>query len=464
VDAYVAARDGVNRFSYTNLVQDLGDPAVSYDTGFHGVFVQDDFRVSPKLKLLFGIRYDLFKIPDARPFAANPLSQSFRVDKNNFAPRIGLSWSLDAEARTVVRASTGIMYEPPLLNLYEDAILRNGDPRSFTATLNPTSAGAPAFPATLADLPPGFALPVQSPVMVASDFSTQWALMSNVQVERALTRDLAVSLGYVNSLMRDMPVLIDTNLIPSGRTLGDGRPIYSTAVNAQTRVNPAFNHTDTLSSTGEGTYHAFTAMLNKRMSHGIQMQASYTWARGEDNAPLTGTYVVGSQDDRLSDPSNQDRDKGVVPFNQTHTFVMSTLLAPKVEGSGLFARIADDNQLGLILQLNSGLPFNIRSNQDLNQDGQTNDRPLGIERNAGRLGRVWNVDARYIRFVPLGSRLRGELFLEVKNVLNTANVSAVNRVVTTDAAGNLAAALPDPFRGTTAYQQRQVQLGVKLNF
>ena len=45
-----------------------------------------------------------------------------------------------------VRASTGIMYEPPLLNLYEDAILRNGDPRSFTATLNPTSAGAPAFP------------------------------------------------------------------------------------------------------------------------------------------------------------------------------------------------------------------------------------------------------------------------------------------------------------------------------
>ena len=140
----------------------LGDPTVAYDTGFLGVFIQDDFRVSPSLKLLFGVRYDLFKIPDARPFAANPLSQSFRVDKNNLAPRIGLSWSLDSEARTVLRASTGIMYEPPLLNLYEDAILRNGDPRSFTATLNPTSAGAPAFPNTLADRPPGFVLPTQS--------------------------------------------------------------------------------------------------------------------------------------------------------------------------------------------------------------------------------------------------------------------------------------------------------------
>ena len=464
VDAYLAARDGVNRFSYTNLVQDLGDPTVSYDTGFHGAFIQDDYRVRPSFKLLFGVRYDLFKIPDSRPFASNPLSQSFKLDKNNFAPRIGFSWSLDAEARTVVRASTGIMYEPPLLNLYEDAILRNGDPRSFTATLNPTSAGAPAFPATLADRPPGFALPVQSPIMIAADFDTQWALMSNVQLERALTRDLAVSLGYVNSTGRAMPALIDTNLIPTGRTLADGRPIYSTAVNAQTRVNPAFNHTDTLVSTGKGTYHAFTASLNKRMSHGIQTQASYTWARGEDNAPLTGTYVVGSQDDRLSDPSNQDRDKGVVPFNQAHTFVMSALLAPTVSGSGFGARIANNNQLGLILQWNSGLPFNIRSNQDLNQDGVTNDRPLDIERNSGRLGRVRNLDGRYIRFIPLTPRLRAELFVEAKNIFNTQNISAVNRVVTTDTAGNLAAALADPFPGTTGYQQRQVQLGLKLNF
>jgi carboxypeptidase family protein/TonB-dependent receptor-like protein len=464
VDAYLAARNGTNRFSYTNLVQDLGDPTVSYDTGFHGIFIQDDYRISPAFKLLFGLRYDLFKIPDSRPFAANPLSQSFKVDKNNFAPRVGFAWSVDQEARTVVRASTGIMYEPPLLNLYEDAILRNGDPRSFTATLSPTSAGAPAFPSTLADLPPGFALPRQSPAMIAADFESQWALMTNVQVERALTRDLSVSLGYVNSTGRNMPVLIDTNLIPTGRTLADGRPIYSTTVDSQTRNNTAFNHTDTLVSTGKGSYNAFTAMLNKRMSHGIQMQASYTYAKGEDNAPLTSTYIVAGFDDRLSDPSNQDRDKGVGPFNQTHTFVMSTLLAPTVSGSGFGAKLANNNQLGLILQWNSGLPFNIRSNLDLNQDGLTNDRPLNMDRNAGRLGRVLNVDARYIRFIPMTSRVRIEPFVEAKNIFNTENVQAVNRVVTTDAAGNLAAPLPNPFVGTNGYQQRQVQLGLKVTF
>ena len=54
--------------------------------------------------------------------------------------------------------------------------------------------------------------------------------------------------------------------------------------------------------------------------------------------------------------------------------------------------------------------------------------------------------------------------MEAKNIFNTQNISAVNRVVTTDTAGNLAAALPDPFPGTTGYQQRQVQLGLKMTF
>ncbi|HEY7924788.1 MAG TPA: carboxypeptidase regulatory-like domain-containing protein, partial [Vicinamibacteria bacterium] len=94
VDAYLAAKTGTSPRAYTNFQQDLGNPSVSYDSGFHGLFVQDDFHVSSSFKLLFGLRYDLFAIPDSRPFAQNPLSQSFKKDKNNFAPRVGFSWSL----------------------------------------------------------------------------------------------------------------------------------------------------------------------------------------------------------------------------------------------------------------------------------------------------------------------------------------------------------------------------------
>nr|MDQ3346899.1 hypothetical protein [Acidobacteriota bacterium] len=179
---------------------------------------------------------------------------------------------------------------------------------------------------------------------------------------------------------------------------------------------------------------------------------------------LTGTYVVGSGDDRVSDPTNLDRDRGLTPFNQTHTLSVSAVVAPQVGGSGLGALLLNNNQLGIILQANSGLPFNIRANVDLNRDGVLNDRPIGVERNAGRLGRVANLDLRYSRFVPVGGTWRGELFFEAKNILNVENVAGVNRVVTTSALGEPAAAIPARFPGNSGYDQRQMQLGLKFSF
>jgi hypothetical protein len=200
------------------------------------------------------------------------------------------------------------------------------------------------------------------------------------------------------------------------------------------------------------------------MRNGWQAQATYTAARGTDNAPLTGTYVVGSNDDRVSDPTNLNRDKGVTPFNQTHTLAVSGVLAPQVSGDGMRAMLLNNNQLGIVFQANSGLPFNIRSNQDLNADGNTNDRPLNIERNSGRLGNVVNLDLRYSRFIPVVRETRGEVFVEAKNLFNRQNVSGVNRVVQTDAAGNLLVAIPNPFPGNAGYDQRIVQVGFKIMF
>ena len=467
--SYLAARDGVNPFGYQSLQQDFGDLTAEYSSRFYGLFVQDDWQLNSRMKLLFGMRYDLFDVPSARTFAANPYSQDFTIDKNNVAPRAGFSWSLDDRATTVVRASMGLMYEPPLIDFYDNAILGNGDPRAYTVTVSGSSPGAPAFPTNLATVPPTFVLPQQSITAVDPDFRSQYAWLTNVQIERALRSDISVAVGYVNSIGRNLPVLMDVNMIPTGQALGDGRPIYSTAVSAATRIDPTFDHVNVFQSIGESTYNAFTATLAKRMTQGWQATATYTFAHGEDNAPLTGTYVVGSQDDRVSDPSNLDRDRGVTPFHQAHTFAVSSVLAPSFEGGGLGNALLNNNQLGVILQANSGLPFNIRSNQDLNRDGQNNDRPLDIERSAGRLGTVFYLDLRYSRFVALREGQRLELFFEAKNLFNTENVSAVNRVITTDTAGNAAApisfdAADYPTAGKSGYDQRQMQLGVKVVF
>ena len=74
-------------------------------------FVQDDWQIASKFKLLYGIRYDLYKYPEGLPNA--PLSQTheFNIDRNNIGPRVGVAWQLDSR-RPVLRASTGIMYRP----------------------------------------------------------------------------------------------------------------------------------------------------------------------------------------------------------------------------------------------------------------------------------------------------------------------------------------------------------------
>jgi hypothetical protein len=467
--SYVAALNGTNPFGYTNLQQLFGNRNASYDSAFYGMFAQDDWQILPQVKLLYGVRYDLFDVPQARPFDANPYSQNFTVDKNNFAPRAGVAWSVDPSGRTVVRASTGLMYEPPLLDFYDNAILSNGDPASFSVTVAGTAAGAPPFPGSLANVPSTFVLPRQNATAVDPKFRTQSAWLSNIQVERAIGNDMSVSVGYVNSVGRNLPVLIDVNLKPTGATLPDGRLIYSTTVNPETRVNPAFNQVNMFQSIGDSTYNAFTAMATRRMVRGWTATATYTLARGVDNAPLTGAYVVGSQDDRVSDPSNLDRDKGVTPFNQTHTFSLSTVIAPSVAPTTGGAAIWNNNQLGIILQANSGLPFNIRSTLDLNADGQANDRPNGLERNAGRLGRVLNLDLRYSRFVPIAANHRAELFFEAKNLFNTENIAGVNRVIVTDALGNPTAPISlrgadYPNAGKSGYDQRTMQLGFKYSF
>lgn len=473
--SYLAARSGLNPFGYTRFDQSVGDPTVAYDQTYYSFFVQDDFQWTPRFKLLYGLRYDAFKVPDGDPDAPHPWTREFRVDGNNIAPRAGFSWSVDDEARTVVRASTGIMYEPPLGMFYEDALLESGAPRLLTASLSPSQPGAPAYPDTLANLPPDVT-PSRSIRVVNPDFDTQWALLSNLQVERALNAEMSVAVAYVNSTGRDLPVVLNSNVVATGETLPDGRPIYAAAVSPATRVFPDFDVINEVRSTGNSDYNALTLSWTKRMADGWQANAFYTLARAEEDAVLGGRYVVGSSDrPGLSDPSNQDLDYGPTAWDVRHSFALSAVVAPQVDGDGLGAALMRDNQVSLVLQANSGLPFNIRSNRDLNRDGITADRPNDIGRNSESLPGSVTFDFRYSRYVPLHGDMRLEAFVEAKNLFNRANVRGVNSVVGTDVLGNPLVAVPTGvcdvgdtapscFAVTSVAQERQMQLGIKFIF
>ncbi len=110
------------------MSQITGNLSFDMTTDVFSLFVQDDWQIAPTVKMLYGVRYDLYKYPAG--IADAPLAQTheFNTDKNNFGPRVGVAWSIDP--KTVLRASTGIMYDQPILGGYEQALQLSGSPRS----------------------------------------------------------------------------------------------------------------------------------------------------------------------------------------------------------------------------------------------------------------------------------------------------------------------------------------------
>ena len=126
------------------MSQITGNLSFNMTTNVFSGFVQDDWQIAQTVKILYGVRYDLYKYPQGIADAPLIETHEFNIDKNNFGPRVGVAWSMDAQ--TVLRASTGMMYDQPILGPYEQALQLSGSPRSPVYTFSGTAAGAPAFP------------------------------------------------------------------------------------------------------------------------------------------------------------------------------------------------------------------------------------------------------------------------------------------------------------------------------
>jgi hypothetical protein len=476
IDAYLAAQSGTNPKSYTTFSQLFGEPGFSMDSRLYGFFVQDDWRATSDLKFLYGLRYDVYDWPDGIPDAPFEFSREFKTDTNNFGPRLGFAWTPFANKSTVIRGSTGVMFDQPLLVAYENAFQNSGQPARVSVSVNATSANAPGFPATLDNLPAGFTLPTQSIATIDPDFQVARTFQNNIQIERGFGANYSVTVGYVYSKGSDLPVLNDINLINPVGQLEDGRPTFSTAVTAATRRNPQFDHIYSLESVGESTYNGLTLQLSRRWANNFQFDLSYTYGKGEDTAPMWNPSFVTSfavnSDDPRSDPTNLDRDKGPNLMDMRHNFAGTVVARSKVStGNRVVDTILSDNQVGVLMQFNSGLPFNIRGNLDVNRDGLGNDRPLFIERNSVYLPARYNVDLRYSRFIPIAGRRQVEVIGEFKNLFNTEQVAGVNPTFTVTQLGvptvpvlTTGDEFKDAGRVTSGYEQRAFQLGFKFYF
>jgi hypothetical protein len=465
IDAYLAARSGANPFSYTSFQQYFGETDLAFSSNLYGMFVQDDWRLSDRVKLLYGVRYDLYDVPQADPNAPFEASRDFRIDKNNWAPRVGVVWTLGESRRSVVRANTGLMYDQPLLAMYELALTADGTNRRAAATFQPTTPGAPAFPNVLST---GTGAQPNSLTTVSPDFEVASNWQNNVQFERQLTDRFAVAIGTSYVRGYNLPVVTNINVINPIRRLADGRPVYSTAINPGTRRDPRYNVIEMVESIGESTYRNMTVQFTGRNLKGTQFDIAYTLGKAEDNAPITSDLSVTGEAGR-SNPEDLDFDRGVNILDQTHVFTGSIVSTPVYDGENAALRaLVNGTVVGVALQFASGTPINIRATGEINNDGVASDRPAGVPRNSLRLPPRYNVDLRLSRQVPVG-RMKAEVIAEVKNLFNTVQWSSVtgNSVAVDRETGLPLAPLPQrgrDLRPTGGFEQRQLQLGFRVIF
>jgi hypothetical protein len=464
---YLAAKNGINPKQYSTFQQTFGNPAVTYNSLFTGIYVQDNWKVRPNFTFTYGVRYDVYKIPGADAKSLFPASQSFSVDKNNFAPRLGIAYGFGKNQKTVVRANYGIFYDAPQTNVYFNALLNNGAPQVFNLGTGPGAAFAPAFPTVLSTLPAGFNLPVQDIYSVSPNFRTLYTSNANVQISRELTPNMSLNVGYLFTKGTHLPVYRNINAVAAGSFLADGRPILRTGA-----VYTQFNNIYMAESVGNSNYNGLNVTLNRRFSKGYEFFLTYTWSHALDDAPERN--VLDSNNLMPEDPTNRRRDYGNSFSDRRHALSGSGVLRPHFDGKGPVKYLVNNNQLTFILSATSGDIFNIGSNQSLNKDPTVPNslqRPLFIGRDTYRGPNIYEFDMRYSRLFPITERIRPEFFGEFTNLFNHSNFAggsaasgpAINTVATVDAAGNIIKP-PSFARINTIMDSRLMQLGFRVTF
>ncbi len=402
-------------------------------------FVQDTWRVTDRLTLNYGYRYDQARF--AQPSVLNPDAglaawglQTNRVntDTNNHAPRFGFAYKLDNEGKQVLRGGYGIFYARTPSILVGTAHSQNGvQVQVYTVT----GALIPTYPNVLSAPPAAARTPdiyVTSPNYV-QPLTAQW----NLNYEFQLGRDYSIQLGYLGVRGYHLSRTRDINLFPvaaQNAQYADGTPtvVYTRPA---TRPNPNFGRISLFDSGADSTYHGGFVQVTKRFSQNFQLLANYTWSKVIDTFPDATSVVVGGGDDAKVAQNTllPNQDRAVGDANVPNRFVASGVwdINYWAKSQNAFLRYALNGwQLSGIYNARTGLPFSptVGGNADINGDGNTrNDRPPFLGRNIYRLPDVYTLDARLSKTIPVGENLRIRLMGEAFNLTNRANVANVNR-------------------------------------
>jgi len=425
-------------------------------------FVQDKWSVRPNVTVNAGLRWEGHKAPpmltppSETPFAQYLSDPRFPTDTGEipsdyqgWQPRLGITWDPGSDGKTVVRGTAGIFKARTPGLVWANPRTANGVIfAQYTGVIvGPgLNFGVPDYPdlvdtANFANANPGVAV-------VDKDFRNPRSWRWSLGVERELSTDFAAGAAFNYANTVHLTRFYDPNVDFSFTTAADGRRVYA-GTGSPNRPFPTLGQVLTTDSDARSLYRALVLSLNKKYSKGWQMQAN--WVISDDHStddnerdPFTiryADYLDLASEYSLSDRHSRHRVNIFSLFDLPKGFQLSTLVQYRspnpTTGSDLVG-------------------------QDLNNDGQANDRRFVNGVDVGRNqqekdNQFFTLDLRASKVFTLSGGKSVEALFEVFNLTNSDNniVSQISGGLLFDFSGTIRSGVGDP---------RQAQVGVRFRF
>ena len=362
-------------------------PIAEFNVWENAAYAQDEWQVSTRFFMTYGLRYDVAVYPTKPP--ANPaVTAAFPgidvrrrpTDNNNISPRVGFTFDPSADGRQVIRGGSGLFYGRSPYVLASN-VLANTGLNQRVLSCNAPNVPPPNFPgyardpSTIPTQCTGGTFGIAEVNAFDRNFNQSSAWKSNLGYDRLIASEWRVGIEGVYSVLRDQYVAQDINLNTTPRfTIEGGIPVFApvTAINAAgrfnatgSRVNTAFNQVALQGSGGSGKSFQGIATLNGRARWG-SLYAAYTYDHTRDNGSTScciAIFDMFNSTRTFGNPNNFSNQWGPATYSRTHTVVVS----PSFE-------VPFGVLLSGIYRGYTGLPYTPIYGADVNGDKATNDR------------------------------------------------------------------------------------------
>jgi hypothetical protein len=357
---------------YSNFSQAAGNPIFSFAVPYYGFYVQDTFRAFPKLTLEIGLREDFQVYPQPAENPAFPLTGQYPNQFKRLAPRFGFAWQ--PASKTVVRGGFGMFYTNMNGLNYRNAVISNGlasqqSEVSASYTSGAPSQQTPTFPNILAESSPLFsASPDIS--LIAPQFQVPYIMQASLQIEREIFENTTLSVGTMwnHGVHIISGSAYDANLEPL-----QGITTYIVCPPSALMPSSCYGPTYTLPnmdnglltdglipntnlgqiqeliSPGQNYYNSFFVQLQRRMSRGLALQFSYTFAK---------SIMLDGMD--FNDQFDFSDTHAPSLLDQRHRLIFASVYRPGLErltSSGSGRTLLSGWTLSSVMEFSSGRPY-----------------------------------------------------------------------------------------------------------